>query len=443
MGLPVTVQIADVSEEEGSEYQPSSPVQAVRRRSARTMTPPPRVPPAHRGGRRRKLDGSSVLTPEVRVQLPGRGSASGAAGGVRAEPVRKPALRRRPVSSFNWLWRSCSKGLARLRMFALWGSLAYVLAAGPTRELLMPVHSLLASTAQVGESAAGALSSILDGGTQLVSASTSVVRAASVNTLSVAQAAWVGVDLVGMNATQVVGRVLGETTETIELWLYSEQGREVLRDPSREAVVFWQGLPQSQSFRLPVVAAETEALVASGDYWAASAVVSFSSSGLIVFEFRMLRMHFSPRWANPVWQFGGWNAEDEYDQILRIARDFASTVPAANHTWDQVLAPPPSSARWPVIAGFLRRSGAMLSAPFRASWRFGASMWEYGTMHPLAFAGVLLVASGFFIWVWRFKDLACLSTGGHVKWARMVELMLLMQGWLLVRGGALMQQLRH
>ena len=120
MGLPVTVQIADVSEEEGSEYQPSSPVQAVRRRSARTMTPPPRVPPAHRDGRRRKLDGSSVLTPEVRVQLPGRGSASGAAGGVGAEPVRKPALRRRPVSSFNWLWRSCSKGLARLRMFALW-----------------------------------------------------------------------------------------------------------------------------------------------------------------------------------------------------------------------------------------------------------------------------------------------------------------------------------
>ena len=331
-------------------------------------------------------------------------------------------------------------------MLVLWGSLAYVLAAGPMRELLLPVQSLLASTAQVGESAAGALSSILDGGTQLVSASTSVVRAASVNTLSVAQAAWVGVDLVGMNATQVaqvVGRVLGETSETIELWLFSAQGREVLRDPSHEALVFWRGLLQSQTFLLPVVAAETEALVASGDYWAASAVVSFASSGLVVFEFRMLRMHFSPRWANPVWQFGGWSAEDEYDQILRIARDFASTVPTANHTWDHVLAPPPSSARWPVVAGFLRRSDALLWAPFRACWRFGASMWEYGTMHPLAFAGLLLVATGYCIWAWRFKTLASLPTGGHVKWASLVELMLLMRGWFLVGAGALAQQLRY
>ena len=74
------------------------------------------------------------------------------------------------------------------------------------RDLLVPVQRLMVSTAQVGESAAGALTSLLDGGTQLVTASTSVVRAASVNTLSVAQAAWEGVDLIGMNATNVIGR---------------------------------------------------------------------------------------------------------------------------------------------------------------------------------------------------------------------------------------------
>ena len=170
------------------------------------------------------------------------------------------------------------------------------------RELLMPVQSLLVSTAQVGESAAGALSSILDGGTQLVSASTSVVKAASVNTLSVAQAAWIGVDLVGMNAAKVVGRVMGETSEAIELWLFSEQGREVLRDPAQEALTFWLGMLRSQTFHLPVVAADTEALVASGDYWTASGIVSFaawsSSSGCFACTSRRVGPTLFPRDSN-------------------------------------------------------------------------------------------------------------------------------------------------
>ena len=92
-----------------------------------------------------------------------------------------------------------------MRALLLWGCVAYVLAAGPLREMLAPIQRLLASTASVGESVAGALSSILDGGTQLVTASTSAVRAASFNTLGVAHAAWIGVDLVDMNATKIVG----------------------------------------------------------------------------------------------------------------------------------------------------------------------------------------------------------------------------------------------
>ncbi|CAE7309115.1 unnamed protein product [Symbiodinium sp. CCMP2592] len=429
MGLPVTVAIEDASEEESSEYQPPAPSRPVRSQPRqRAMTPPPRALQSRPGGRRSKLDGSTVLTAERRAHLPADGLVGSAADGAVRDPPRRGALRRKQASWFGWIWKSCCKGAARLRMMVLWGSLAYVIAAGPMRELLLPVQSLLVSTAQVGESAAGALSSILDGGTQLVSASTSVVKAASVNTLSVAQAAWIGVDLVGMNATKVVGRVLGETSEAIELWLFSTQGREVLRDPAQEALTFWLGLLRSQTFHLPVT----------------TGVVSFAANGLVVFEFRMLRMTFSPRWANPVWQVGGWNAEDEYDQILLLARDFATTVPAVNHTWDQILAPPPSSAHWPAIVGLLRRLGALLGSPLRASWRFWASMWEYGTMHPLAFGGLVLVTTGGCLCVRRLGPLAAPPAEGHiVHWRRLVELMLLMRGWMLVRGGSLARQLLH
>ncbi|CAE7534689.1 unnamed protein product [Symbiodinium sp. CCMP2456] len=443
MGRPVTVAIADASEEESSEYQPPVPSRSVRSQPRqRAMTPLPRASQARPNGRRSKLDGSSVLTREVRAQLPAGGLVGSVADGTVRDPPRRGALRRKQACWFSWAWRSCCKGAARLRVLLLWGSLAYVMAAGPMRELLMPVQSLLVSTAQVGESAAGALSSILDGGTQLVSASTSVVKAASVNTLSVAQAAWIGVDLVGMNATKVVGRVMGETSEAIELWLFSEQGREVLRDPAQEALTFWLGMLRSQTFHLPVVAADTEALVASGDHWTASGIVSFAANGLVVFEFRLLRMHFAPRWANPVWQVGGWNAEDEYDQILLLARGFAATVPAVNHTWDHVLAPPPSSADWPAFVGLLRRFGALCGSPFRSCWRFWASMWEYGTMHPLAFGGLVLVIAGGCLCVRRLGPLAA-PPAALVHWRRLVELMLLMRGWMLVRGGSLTRQLLH
>ena len=63
---------------------------------------------------------------------------------------------------------------------------------------LVPVQRLVVSTAQVGKSAAG------------LSCCWMVALAGdcidnSVNTLSVAQAAWKGVDLVGMNAAKVIG----------------------------------------------------------------------------------------------------------------------------------------------------------------------------------------------------------------------------------------------
>ncbi|CAE7504813.1 unnamed protein product [Symbiodinium sp. CCMP2592] len=332
-----------------------------------------------------------------------------------------------------WLdWEVVLQGSGSACMLVLWGSLAYVITAGPMRELLLPVQSLYWCPRR------RLVRALLDGGTQLVSASTSVVKAASVNTLSVAQAAWIGVDLVGMNATKVVGRVLGETSEAIELWLFSAQGREVLRDPAQEALTFWLGLLRSQTFHLPVVAAETEALVqvTTGRLLGSSPSPPTASW--------MLRMTFSPRWANPVWQVGGWNAEDEYDQILLLARDFATTVPAVNHTWDQILAPPPSSAHWPAIVGLLRRLGALFGRPLRASWRFWASMWEYGTMRPLALGGLVLVTAGGCLCVRRLGPLAAPPAEGQlVHWCRLVELMLLMRGWMLVRGGSLARQLLH
>ena len=278
MGLPVTVQIGDASEDEISEQLHNSPERAAATRRSRAMTPPPRVVQARPAGRRPKIDGTSVLSQEARAHLGSVGGSAVAGGAGRSEGPRRGQQRRKPVTWCSWLWKSGGKVLKRLRALLLWSCVAYVLAAGPLREMLMPIQRLLASTASVGESAAGALSSILDGGTQLVTASTSAVRAASFNTLGVAHAAWIGVDLVDMNATKIVGRVMGDDASAIEQWLLSEHGREVFKSPAEEALLFWQGLLHSQTFHLPVVAAETEALVASGDYWVASGVVSYASS---------------------------------------------------------------------------------------------------------------------------------------------------------------------
>ena len=165
------------------------------------MTPPPRVVQARPAGLRPKIDGTSVLSREARAHL---GSAVAGGAGL-SEGSRRGQQRRKPVTWCSWLWKSGGKALKRMRALLLWGCVAYVLAAGPLREMLAPIQRLLASTASVGESVAGALSSILDGGTQLVTASTSAVRAASFNTLGVAHAAWIGVDLVDMNATKIVG----------------------------------------------------------------------------------------------------------------------------------------------------------------------------------------------------------------------------------------------
>ncbi|CAE7757955.1 unnamed protein product, partial [Symbiodinium microadriaticum] len=202
MGLPVTVEIGDASEDEPSEQLHNSPEQAVATRRSRAMTPPPRVMQARPAGRRPKIDGTSVLSREARAHLGSVGGSAAAGGAVLSEGTRRGQQRRKPVTWCNWLWKSGGKALKRMRALLLWGCVAYVVAAGPLREMLAPIQR---------------------------------------------------------------------------------------------------------------------------DYWVASGVVSYASSGLVVFEFRLLRMVFSPRWANPVWQLAGWNAADEYEQVLRIARDFAIT----------------------------------------------------------------------------------------------------------------------
>ncbi|OLP75372.1 hypothetical protein AK812_SmicGene44843 [Symbiodinium microadriaticum] len=434
MGLPVVVPIEDASADEDSPTAPASQAQpgSAQRRS-RVMTPPPQPRVARPSAQRRRVDGTAVLSPSLRAHLASRaGSAAGVAASARSEPLRRGPQRRKQPGGLSYVWKFCSRWLQRLRALLLWGSLAFVLASGPVRDLLVPVQRLMVSTAQVGESAAGALTSLLDGGTQLVTASTSVVRAASVNTLSVAQAAWEGVDLVGMNATNVLGRVLGASAAAIEQWLFSVQGREVLRDPAPSVLDFWVGLLRSQGLHLPVVTAETEALVASGDYWSAAGVVSFAANGLVVFEFRMLRMDFTPRWANPLWQVAGWDAADEYDQILVIAREFAASVPAVNSTWDHVLPLPPATARWHAFVGLCRRVGAVLLWPLCSGCCFLVSMWEYGTMHPLTFGGGLLLATCAQWWL-RRQTGSSSPARRWADWARFVELTVLLQGWSLVR----------
>ena len=182
MGLPVTVEIGDASEDEPSEQLRNSPERAVATRRSRAMTPPPRVVQARPAGRRPKIDGTSVLSREARAHLGSIGGSAVAGGAGLSEGSRRGQQRRKPVTWCSWLWKSGGKALKRMRALLLWSCVAYVLAAGPLREIFAPIQRLLASTASVGESAAGALSSILDGGTQLVTASTSAVRAASFNT---------------------------------------------------------------------------------------------------------------------------------------------------------------------------------------------------------------------------------------------------------------------
>ena len=76
--------------------------------------------------------------------------------------------------------------------------------------ILEPVGRMLSSTALAGESAANAVSQFISSGTQIATASGNAVMAVSATSLDVARTAWRGVDLLSMNCTRTVGRVLAE-----------------------------------------------------------------------------------------------------------------------------------------------------------------------------------------------------------------------------------------
>ena len=349
-------------------------------------------------------------------------------------------------------WRSGLKFLGRLRSLILWSSLAYVCLYGSANALLSPLGRVMNSTAHVSESAANTLASILDGGTQLVTVSTNVVKAASVSTLSVAHAAWDGVDLVGLNATRVAGRVLGHRAADIEEWLLSAPGREVLHDPAEEALRLWQNLLVSQTFALPVVSADTQALQAAGEYWTASGTVAFSAAGMVVFEFQALRLTFAPRWANPVWHLAGWDVTSEFAQIQHIACEFAASVPAVNATWDQVIPAGASAALGRAIGYGFRRAKSFLLAPWRHFFQLLETFGDVGPCKAMGlFFGALLLwcvarrvmlrwacsqgtASG--SWDQTCMVLArCQQNLAQLRtsdWARFVERLLPPAGWTLV-----------
>ena len=316
------------------EHSPSpSRLQASRSVESRhrTSTPPPAAP--------LQPPASPESRPRWDAAVFGRGVPVG------ANPIPKRRARAPVVQKRRCTCKGVWKLLHWSRHAMMWSLVLYFLVGGKGSVILEPVGRMLSSTALVGESAANAVSQFISSGTQIATASGNAVMAS----LDVARTAWRGVDLLSMNCTRTVGRVLAEDAYVLEFWLNSSHGQEVLRAKEPKAYDFWRALCRSLTWQMPFVTSKLDYLDVHGEFWAADAALSFTDDGYVAFEFQYDQVRFVPQWANPVWQWMDKDVTAEYQQVRDMIGDFISSVPATNASWNELV---PQSGRQ---ASFLER----------------------------------------------------------------------------------------
>jgi len=196
------------------------------------------------------------------------------------------------------------------------------------------VSRILGSVADVSV-ATGQVASLLLNQTGGLAATTSTaVQAVSSSTLSIAQAAWSGVDLLNMTGRHRVGSALIDDAEFLRYWLHSPEGMAITGCNLSVYRALWINTAQQISVELPFLATKDKILTLDGSYSETQIRVSLAWSGQLFFQYTCMEISFVPIWANPFWDALQFDISSEIGQITEQVEHFGSSLPTFNISWN-------------------------------------------------------------------------------------------------------------
>lgn len=190
------------------------------------------------------------------------------------------------------------------------------------------VTSILGSAAKVTEAA----SLVVDSGADLTTTTLRSMVSITTGTLNLAETAWHGVDLTGLDAKQVRGRVSADTEAVLAQWLLSEAGANATSAPAAVRQQWAQHLWQV-AVQMPYQRFAEEHLNVSACFTRHEAVFVLMKSGYVLLDFSILTITFAPQWSNPLWEAFATPMDSQHDQISNTVHAFARTLPELNVTY--------------------------------------------------------------------------------------------------------------
>ena len=237
------------------------------------------------------------------------------------------------------------------------------------------VTSILGSAAKVTEAA----SLVVDSGADLTTTTIRSMVSITTGTLNLAETAWHGVDLLGLDAKQVRGRVSADSESVLSAWLLSEAGLNATGlNAAPDCLHQWQQHLRAISVSMPFQRYSSEHLNINGSFLRTEVSFALLHTGFIMFDFAIIDLKFSPRWSNPVWESLQLSHDTEREQIAQQVGNFIGQLPVMNvsgFTIDAELAAPV-------------RLREVLRRHFRA-WYLTCFRWIYYFVEDLRGVGCL------------------------------------------------------
>jgi hypothetical protein len=281
---------------------------------------------------------------------------------------------------------------------------------------------ILGSLADVTVATSSVASFILNQTNQLASSTSSAVQAASTSSLSIAEAAWRGVDLQQLSGLHVTGKVVVDDPEIFAVWLHSPAGQAVTKCSEEMLLEQWVAAARSISPSMNYVEASDRWLNVSGVFTEGLASAQLLWTGQLAVHFHYLHVSFHAGWANPFWDLLEYHVETESAQILEMLSRFAQTVPSYNVSWGQL-----SEASLRDIPPEVLQQGRYRRHLRKISLEGAAWLSILNTKGGMGFAVVSLFCLGLyltacspsFLGAWLRQSLrVCITTGmKYTEWA--------------------------
>ena len=177
------------------------------------------------------------------------------------------------------------------------------------------VNRMLTSAAQVTESASSAASMILDKSSALAEGTAGAVEAS----MTVAKAAWNGIDLADVKVNRSRVQIRAMTSQALRAWIHSEESEMMFPDLPANTSRLWLAAIDSLSWQRSDVFLSRDELDMAGFFWSSSAHCFRGQDGWLVLDVTAITLSFSPRWSNPAWELLECDLSTEYMQVHMAA----------------------------------------------------------------------------------------------------------------------------